>query len=199
MNAHWIILIYMISLLGCKTVPKKPPFIAINETFENMELTPFNPEKNLLAGYNQLKVPGSMLNMFSISRKYVDVRSGPGVNYMISDQTLEKGDRVILTDHSKIWRKVYCPSKRVTGWIHHKTIELMKKKPQEVIINKKYLPKVFTLKESTKGYSFSLKNIVKIQAPKGSPFYTLKRFRDKILVIIGGTQSVIWIDRKDAV
>ena len=116
----------------------------------------------------------------------------------IKNTILEKGQKVVVTESHRVWRKIYAPSTTSSGWLHHKTIRKSTNRKDVIKIDKSNFRKVFTNKNKPRVYSYIEKKPLKMSIPKGSGFYTLMKKKDKILVLVGETSTLIWLAQGDA-
>lgn len=144
-----------------------------------------------------ISIPGSLLNQRITKRPYVELRQGPGIQFALLPRILERNTNVIAIGSHEQWTKVLLQDSKTIGWVHSQTLKPIRRPKQSVIIPRNILPKVFSTKKTTHAYAYNNKSPILLNLPKGTPFYTLKRNRDNILVIIGETNSVIWLSKKD--
>lgn len=184
---------------ACTTAqpPPERPKVAALKTQDQMPLLVDN-DANLLPDYQFLDIPESALDLKTIARAKVEVREGPGVQYGLLDRVLTASDLLIQIGSTGVWRKIYEPKTETIGWVHAQTLKPAEAKRLAIRINKAYLSKVFTNKDNPKGETFQLQKSFVLKASKGAPFYALQKKRDKILVVIGATKSLVWLSKRDA-
>ena len=144
-------------------------------------------------------VPSRVLKLRSIIRDLTTLRRGPGGQYELRDNVLKKGSIVLEIERSKTWVKVYALTSGTSGWLHRKTTGPSGPISNAVSIKINHLPKVFSKSNKARFKPFKGGRWRQVTLPKGTPFYTLHRNRDKMLVLIGKTKSIAWIRGKDAI
>lgn len=145
----------------------------------------------------RLIVPQNMFLIYTISRKNVELREGPGVKFSLMDKSLSQKEPVIVFERRGNWAKVFAYKKNLSGWIHKKTI---KKKPpisKNIIIDPQKLPTGIAVRPIKHIFTFPEYTEIKAKIKKGTQFSVLKKTANLALVRINETNSIMWLDRED--
>lgn len=147
---------------------------------------------------SEISIPDKLLKQGVISRNRAEPREGPGLQYQLTESIFPKGEEVIILSKHSYWKKVLNPKTGDLGWIHEGSLKTLKPKGHSITIQPKKLPKVFAIKNISRAYEHPRKNRIDVKIPKGRAFYTLRQNKDKILVIIVETKSLLWLSRRHA-
>lgn len=142
-------------------------------------------------------VPGEMLVAAKVSRPRAEVRSGPGAQFDLEEFVLTQGTSVLLFDRVGVWQKVFVPGNGRRGWVHHQTLAEGEALKDPVTLEVEDLPTLLATKPIAAARSFPEREPVKVEIPKGAMFRSVSYHGDAALVVVPGTDSVMWVSRKD--
>lgn len=192
-----LLLCFMIALMAaCSHAPAPPePRVIRSQT---VLPTHFRKTEARDSGRGRILIPKGVIRMSRITRPRAEMRDGPGTRYAIKSRLLPRGTEVMSFDQIGVWKKVFLPDSGVSGWVHHRTLGAATKDDKLIELKLENLPRVFLANQIQEGFEFGTMKKVKIRIPKGAVFHTLNRTRDKILVLLNSTGSVMWIPGKDS-
>lgn len=148
-------------------------------------------------GERRLLIPAEMLTVSEIVRPRAEVRSGPGVQFELTDKVLLQGADVLVFDKVGVWRKIVVMATSQTGWVHAQTLAEPRPSDVPMIVDPKRLPTVLAMREVDQVRSFPEQAPVKTKVPKGAMFRSLMYADAGTLVLLPETSSVMWIPGKD--
>ncbi len=143
-----------------------------------------------------LEMDSHLVDIHKVVRPIAEIRVGPGVHFPIQDQTIGKGEIIVVMEKLKHWVKVYTPFRSLTGWVHQKTIQSTPYQKNLKIPFQK-LPSVFVIKNLTKLIDYHSKKPTIIKAAKGAFFKSLKKEKSLTLIYIPQSNSIAWIKSGD--
>ncbi len=145
-----------------------------------------------------LQVPPGMLAMSDVIRPRAYLRQGPGTHFEVGDQPISKGTSVIIIAEIGVWKKVQLLHEGKVGWIHLRALSKPYTNKYPVRVDAKNLPTVSTLRSLTSVESFPNHERIPMTVPKGAVFSFLRSNRAGFLVWLPVSNSVLWLNRKDA-
>lgn len=136
-----------------------------------------------------------LLPLYQISRKRVELRVGPGLEFPISNEFLSLGDMVISTYTYRYWNKVVHLESGRSGWIHKKTAQPLTKE-EAVTLDSAFLANGFTIKNLYSILDYKNKEPIKAHLKKGQILKVLNTTSSHSLIYIPSNNSVAWIERR---
>ena len=189
----------MIVLMAChetKSLEVVEPFLVTPQTILPQSFL----ASTLVEGVQSipsLQIPTELLDLHIVTRPQAEVRAGPGIEFYLLPTILEKDTLVLRTASSGIWTKIVAPHTSVQGWVHNQALSPINRKSAFITIKPENLNRVFVAKKPTTAFTYLENKKILLDLPKDVPFYTLKENRDKILVIVFPSRSVVWLSKKD--
>lgn len=174
------------SILKDNTIKIYPKTLLSNDSYHNCYIK---------AKY--LLVPINTILVSKIKTHSAELREGPGIEFKIKDQLLEKESDIIIFDTLNTWIKVYSPQYDIIGWIHVQTIYKPELNLKEMKLNKQNIPKVFAIKNLKLAYDYISNKPITVNFKKGSFFYLLRINGKNKLVYIENTNSMIWFNNEE--
>lgn len=145
-----------------------------------------------------VKVPPGMLLLSEIVRPRAELRTGPGIQFELSDRILTQGTRVIVFMKVGVWAKVVVPGNGwQSGWVHGQTLAAARPNDKPMTIDPNRLPTVIALNPVGSVASFPEQKELPVTIPKGAMFRSLRFADKKALIYLPETNSVMWMSRKD--
>lgn len=163
-------LTFVVSLLlsGCQThIPEKKQEIVAATTSLNPQENPKSSE--------QLLVPSELVITAKTIRDLTELRSGPGSQFPLLDNLIEKNTLLILLAKYKKWNKVYIPSLDVSAWIHQNQLHITRNLNRNINISTLTLPLVTSYTKIDTIYDYLNKKPLNFPIPKGRGFRQLKK------------------------
>ncbi len=144
-----------------------------------------------------VQVPAGMLSVSEIARPRAELRTGPGIQFELSDKILTQGTKVIVFMKVGVWAKIAVPGIWQTGWVHGQTLAETKPNPKAMAIAIDRLPTVLALRPISTVESFPRQEKLPVSIPKGAMFHSLRFAENDALIYLPDTNSVMWMSRKD--
>jgi SH3-like domain-containing protein len=157
-----------------------------------------------------LEIPAGMVKCSMVNRPYTALKTGPGDQYPNQNSLLRKGTEVVLTYETPVWKKIYVPNLKLSGWVHSKALGLSFKNPTALKIHTNHLSVITTIQQSMRVYPSYDGKPTMVKVPRGLPMARLTAESHRQLVWLPATPrtslgvelttqpSVFWIDRRDA-
>ncbi len=145
----------------------------------------------------KLAVSPGLVLVSRVERPRVEMREGPGTQFSLVDQILERDQVVVVFERTGSWYKVLLPESGALGYVHHQTIALPDSTRVPVEIPASTLPAIFARRDVKISYDYETEQKLPVEIRKGAVFAMLKRNRWRVLVWLPDTGTVAWLDRKD--
>ena len=145
-----------------------------------------------------IKIPGNLLSFGKTLRPRTEMRLGPSGKFKILNGLLKKNEFVILLSESGNWLQIYTLNNRRLGWVHKKSItQSTTKKNKIYTLPLRILPTVFTKQNVTLVRDYLSLEEQDVFIQKGSYFKALQQEKQKTLIWIASTNSVVWLNKKN--
>lgn len=178
--------------------PKAKPTGVVAASLHAETRLPESFGKPLTSGKTSLvEVPAGMLLTSEIARPRAELRTGPGIQFELSDRILTQGTRVIVFMHVGVWAKVIVPGSWQSGWVHGQTLAESKPNAKPMTVDMTRLPTVLALRPVQSVGSFPSQSKLPVEIPKGAMFHSLRFAENDALIYLPDTNSVMWMSRKD--
>lgn len=204
---HAIILGALAVLTACQTPePETATRATAKPKAQRVAAVPLRAETRLPDAFGKpltagkagvVQVPAGLLTVSEIARPRAELRTGPGIQFELSDKILTQGTKVIVFMKVGVWAKVAVPGTWQSGWVHGQTLAEMKPNPHAMTIDVNRLPTVLALRPVTTVASFPDQTKLPVSIPKGAMFHSLKFAENEALIYLPDTNSVMWMSRKD--
>jgi len=162
------------------------------------------PEKFLPPSDRPLKFPKTLqisqtlIDVTKITRPRVELREGPGIQFKLYDRVLRDGTEVALFQRQGVWQKVLDLQTSATGWVHKQALSAPVRKSAMLPVASAHLPVVFAQRPIDRAFDFKSEQPLVVKIPKGRAFLGLTWRRDRVLIYLTETNSVLWLREGDA-
>ena len=82
----------------------------------------YDKTSSVLADVETLQVGGDLVSSATTIRPRTEIRTGPGIEFNLSDFVLNAGERVIVYELVGAWRRIVSPARGIRGWAHRGTL-----------------------------------------------------------------------------
>ncbi|SMF67114.1 SH3 domain-containing protein [Pseudobacteriovorax antillogorgiicola] len=182
-------LVFPVFLCHCTSTPKTTPPVA-------SKTIPFDSSDWLSENIPEtIPFDTKILPVFQVSRRFAELRQGPGLEFPLLDKPLKQGELAIRLYRFQYWYKVVSPESGAKGWVHRKTLSKAKGVKKHIKLSSQALPNVFVSKPGAALYDYQSKKKIDVSLPAGYRFKALNHKGPFVLIYLPKTHSVAWIKR----